>query len=372
MILLTLHVSIDKEIVYLALYLYYSHYEGKPWMNKDKEINNISKDLNTYILKLLEENENRMVQISDQKKAYMNDILEKEAFINTVSKSRKESSDIFSPNSKEYITEDYYTELDNIKVKMEDIEKVEDKLNSSKLHLMEILKMMVDLEHPRLNIGINILEIQEQDRQRIARDLHDSTVQNLTSLVHKSELCQRLIDMDPIRTKLELNTMSSTLKAVINEIREIIYNLKPMSLDDLGLVTTIERFANQLMMNHDIKVNVVHNKERQDIIPVIRLSVFRMIQEACNNTIKHANAKTIDIKITYEDKQLIASITDDGKGFEVESKRGYLTPDYSGYGLSIMKERVYLLSGIMKIQSNINKGTNVTITIPITKYEGEE
>ena len=93
-----------------------------------------------------------------------------------------------------------------------------------------------------------------------------------------------------------------------------------MSLDDLGLITTIDRYISQLMMNHDIKINLTYNKEEHDILPVIKLSLFRMIQEACNNAIKHANAKTIDIDIEYEEKYIKASIADDGKGFEADGK----------------------------------------------------
>ncbi|TAH71503.1 MAG: sensor histidine kinase [Anaerolineaceae bacterium] len=337
-----------------------------------KDIKNITDDLKEFIINLIDENENSLSQIADQKRICHNDISEKEAFIHTIKETNNKSSNLFSPISKDYNIEDYYNELDDLKEKLDSIEKEEKKLNASKIQLMEIKRTLLDQERPHFSMGINILELQEQDRQRIARDLHDSTVQNLTSLIHKSELCLRLVDMDPVRTKLELNTISNTLKAVINEIREIIYNLKPMSLDDLGLLTTIERYVNQLMMNHDIKVNLTHNKENHDILPVIKLSIFRMIQEACNNAIKHADAKTISIDILYGEKNITLSIRDDGRGFETESRKDYVAPDYSGYGLSIMKERVYLLAGSMKIQSTINKGTIVTITVPITKSEGEE
>ena len=216
------------------------------------------------------------------------------------------------------------------------------------------------------------MNLQERDRQRIARDLHDSTVQNLTSLIHKIQLCLRLVDMDPVRTKLELGSMTNTLKAVINELREIIYNLKPMSLEDLGLLLTVERYANQLMMNHDIKVRISHNDEIDDILPVIKLSLFRLIQEACNNAIKHAESKNIDIKIYFKKNQVSVTVIDDGKGFDLDCIGDNAQKDYSGYGLSIMKERVYLLSGTMKLDSTINKGTIVTITVPIFKSKGEE
>lgn len=359
-----LHDRINIEFVF-------SHYEGNPKMNNtNKDIESLS-CIMEYIDRHINNNENSLFKILQEKKECLNSISEKEAFINTVNNANDLSSNLFSPNSREYITEDYYADLIRIKEKVSDLEKEEEELNISRIYLNEIRRIMVDKEQPNYSLGLKILEAQEIDRQRIARDLHDSTVQNLTSLIHKCELCLRLIDIDPVRTKLELNTMTNTIKAVINEIREIIYNLKPMSLEDLGLITTIERYINQLMMNHEIKINLTYNDERLDLLPVFKHSIFRMIQEACNNVIKHAEAKTIDIDIIFNEKHITASITDDGKGFDVESMKSYVASDYSRYGLSIMRERVNLLSGTMKIQSTIDKGTIVTITVPITKSEGE-
>ena len=91
-----------------------------------------------------------------------------------------------------------------------------------------------------------LIKFQEQESERIARDLHDSTVQNLTSMIHKIELCSKLIDMDPIRCKLELTMMSRTLRDIINDTRQMIYNLRPMSFDDIGLEITIERASDKI------------------------------------------------------------------------------------------------------------------------------
>lgn len=326
--------------------------------------------LRHFILNLIVEYEKRRNEIIDQMKIYLNKLSEKEALIHSLSQTRKKSSNLFSPNSKDYNIEQYFDEKEDIKNKINQTEEEKSKLDNIIKQLKEIYGIIQDPGSPNFNLGLNILSIQEQDRKRIARDLHDSTVQNLTGLIHKCELCSRLVDMDTVRTKLELSTMSNTLKSVISEIREIIYNLKPMSLDDLGLLTTVERFVNQLMMSHDIKINVTHNDEIEDILPVIKISIFRIIQEACINVIKHADAKSIDINITYNEQNIEVSIADDGKGFDAENRKDQVAPDYSGYGLSIMKERVYLLSGTMKIKSAINKGTIVTITVPITKSGG--
>lgn len=330
-----------------------------------------SEELKDFIIDLIAEYEDKLRKARELKAVCKDNITEKEALIHTLSEEQKKSASLFSPIGKDYSIENYDEELKRLRSELINIEEDEEMLDDSIKQLKEIKKRLIDGESHDFNFGINILELQEQDRKRIARDLHDSIVQNLTSLIHKCELCFRLVDMDPVRTKLELSTMSNTLKAVINEIREIIYNLKPMSLNDLGLITTVERYANQLMIDHDISVNVKYNKEIQ-ILPVIKLSVFRIIQEACSNAIKHSDAKNIDINISYGEKSMTVTVSDNGKGFDTDSKKTCVAPDYSGYGLSIMKERVYLLSGTMNIQSTINKGTVVTITVPITNSEGEE
>lgn len=328
--------------------------------------------LKKFILNLIEEYEDKLSFTIGQKKEYMSDLSEIEALILGLSKKKEKNNNMFSPNSKDYNIDGYVKESEELKDKIEKALNEQKDLETIVLHLREIKNVLWDQESPILNTGINILDLQERDRQRIARDLHDSTVQNLTSLIHKIQLCLRLVDMDPVRTKLELGSMTNTLKAVINELREIIYNLKPMSLEDLGLLLTVERYANQLMMNHDIKVRISHNDEIDDILPVIKLSLFRLIQEACNNAIKHAESKNIDIKIYFKKNQVSVTVIDDGKGFDLDCIGDNAKKDYSGYGLSIMKERVYLLSGTMKLDSTINKGTIVTITVPIFKSKGEE
>ncbi len=219
--------------------------------------------------------------------------------------------------------------------------------------------------------GLSVLEAQEIDRQRIARDLHDSTVQSLTSLVHKAELCVKLIDIDTTRAKLELTSMSNTIKTVINDMRGIIYNLKPMTLDDLGLTITLERYASRLMDLNNINVIIHSNEETKEILPVIKVTLFRIIQEACNNVIKHANASLITIDINYEEHNITVSIKDNGTGFDINNSISDGTKHSSSFGLSIMKERISLLSGTVDIKSEKGKGTTVIVSAPLTMYEGE-
>lgn len=216
-----------------------------------------------------------------------------------------------------------------------------------------------------LEFGINILEAQENERKRIARDLHDSTVQNLTNMMHKTELCTRLIDVDKVRAKLELQTMISTIKATINDMRNIIFGLRPMSLDDLGLLPTIERYIRETNKSLDVNITLDVENEESNILPVINLTLFRIIQEASNNAIKHGSATKISIKLVYNLDTIELFIKDNGCGFKKETLLETKSNIFSGYGLSMMKERVFILSGDFNIDSNEKEGTSIIVKIPL-------
>lgn len=210
-----------------------------------------------------------------------------------------------------------------------------------------------------------LLEFQENERSRIAMELHDSVVQNLTSLIHKTELCTKLVDKDSIRTKLELQTMIGTLKNSINEIRSIIYNLKPMSLDDLGLKVTLERYIKQLSMYSDFSVVFdIEDGMQEEIYPLLAVNILRIIQEACNNSIKHSNGNKISIDIKKDNNDCIVLISDNGDGFEFD-ENNKLIIDEKSFGLSIMRERARLLSGDIEYINSENAGATVKVIIPM-------
>ena len=122
-----------------------------------------------------------------------------------------------------------------------------------------------------------LLQTVEGERQRIARDLHDTTVQSLTSLLHKTELCIKLLDMDPIRCRLELSSQGKILKDIINELRNMIYNLRPMSFDDIGFDVTVERALDKIKQNNNIRCNFKIVGEPYSVDSLISLTLLRVI-----------------------------------------------------------------------------------------------
>lgn len=215
------------------------------------------------------------------------------------------------------------------------------------------------------DMKLTLLRTVEKERQRIARDLHDSTTQNLTALIHRTELCTKLIEVDPIRCKLELFSLNKSLRDIIEETRRLIYDLRPMSYDDIGFDAMLEHALDKFRVQDNIKCCYHIVGEPYTIDKVVQLTFMRVVQEACNNAVKHACASRLDVTLTYEDRRLIMTIADDGKGFDVDSIASVSRDDNSGFGMSIMRERVYLLSGKLDVQSSPGNGCAITVIIPV-------
>lgn len=261
-------------------------------------------------------------------------------------------------------TEDAELEQSELVHKIDELRSVIEEAKINEKKLLELEKKAGN------NISkLSILEIQENERQRISRELHDSTVQNLTGMVHKTELCSKLMEIDPIRCKLELTMMSRTLRDIINDTRKMIYNLRPMSFDDIGLDITIERAIDKMKNEKGCNITFSVEGESYSIHPVVGITLLRIVQEACNNAVKYAEADVISVKMLYKEDEVTILISDDGKGFDIEQLNVESRSDNSGFGLSMMRERVYLLSGEIEISSQINIGTVVKVSVPIYKKE---
>ncbi|MCI5857535.1 MAG: histidine kinase [Agathobacter sp.] len=252
-------------------------------------------------------------------------------------------------------------ELTELRVKISDNTCQLNETNS----VIKVAKSFVN--HTDLSSGedrFSILATQERERQRIARDLHDSTVQNLTSLVHKSELCMKLLEVDPIRCKLELSSLSKILHEVIDDTRNMIYDLRPMSFDDIGFDVTVDRYLDKLRSSTSASFSYKVNGDVYSLNSVTELTLLRVIQEACANAIRHGEASRVDIVFTYYPEYVQLNIDDDGKGIDLSSIPDVSREDNSGFGLSIMKERIYLLSGDIQFESQPDKGFHITIKVP--------
>lgn len=221
----------------------------------------------------------------------------------------------------------------------------------------------------RRQVGLKIIRAQEDERQRVARDIHDGPAQSMSNVVIKAEICEKLIDLDTEKAKEELRSLKKIVRDSMQDVRKILYNLRPMSLDDLGLVPTLQRYILTFMEDSGIKVTLNTNGICSDIRPEISLTVFRVFQESISNVNKHANADNVIIDLDFSDDEIKLTVCDDGRGFSIEEFKLRNEEISSGYGLLSMRERIELLGGEFMIYSEISKGTRLDFTIPLTKVK---
>ncbi|OPZ86284.1 MAG: Signal transduction histidine-protein kinase/phosphatase DegS [Firmicutes bacterium ADurb.Bin419] len=234
--------------------------------------------------------------------------------------------------------------------------------------LQQVTLQLEDLQQKQM-MGVRIIQAQEEERQRVAREIHDGPAQSMSNIVLKAEICERLVDAEPMKAKDELRNLKSVVRDTLQDIRKIIYNLRPMSLDDLGLVPTLQRYIITYQEESETEVVFKTRGTHEDIRPVISLTVFRLVQEAINNIKKHAQAKNVSISLEFLEKELKLFIFDDGKGFDTNDLKVRKEDISSGFGLYSMRERIELLNGKFEINSIIGKGTRLSITVPLIPDE---
>ncbi len=198
----------------------------------------------------------------------------------------------------------------------------------------------------------------------MAREIHDGPAQSMANVVLRAEICEKLMVVEPDKVKGELHDLKEMVKDSLQEIRKIIFNLRPMVLDDLGVVPTLRRFITELQKRSDISIElVVLGGEDQRLPSVFEVATFRIVQEALNNIQKHANAKRCVIRLEIMVKRVNISITDDGCGFNPDNLMDHVNKD--SFGLMGMRERVELLDGQLRISSLPGKGTEIHVNMPL-------
>lgn len=336
----------------------------------------------TFLDGLKKENETGLAEKLCARKDVEQHIHKLESKIEEIRKKKDPHIDLFSPIGVHSLSNseiELERELEEYKSKLPDLERIVQEQQEQTTTLEEIRSIIQEQkdqiaelkEKKEAKIQLYFLEEQELDRNRIARDLHDSTVQNLTMLMHKTELCTKLLNVDNVRVMLELQTMIENIKMTIDDMREIIYNLRPMSLSNLGLAATLESYCTHIKRNHNIETDFVLTGEEPNILQIQKITLYRIVQEACNNIVKYAKATKIHIELNFSEEKIEVVIQDNGVGFDKEKKIKQNSDQLHGFGLSIMRERAKLLEGQFEIQSAPKKGTIVRIIVPV-KIEKEE
>ncbi len=203
------------------------------------------------------------------------------------------------------------------------------------------------------------VRMMEEERRRFARDLNDGPVQALSNTSMRLDVVTRMIEIDSAKAEEEIRRIRRRLGQAVIEIRQLIYDLQPVPVDEMGLPESILAMAHRLEQDWGLPVTVVNRTRGQTgPDPASALMLFRAVQEACTNAAKHARADAIIVTVEAGSGRWQVDVEDDGSGFDVESShRGH-------YGLGSMAERVELVGGACVIRSTLGEGTHVRLTVP--------
>lgn len=216
-------------------------------------------------------------------------------------------------------------------------------------------------------IGIKILEAQENERKRIARDIHDGPAQHMANVIMKVDICKKIIQNDLEEGLKELTDLKESVKVALKEVRNIIFDLRPMSLDDLGLNQTIAETVKAITIETNIDIQLKLKPLHKEIEAIIQVAVYRIFQEILNNIKKHSKAKHVNVKLDYGTQYLILIISDDGVGFDVEETLFRVRTKGASYGLISILDRVNQLQGEISIKSSKEVGTEYNVKLPINR-----
>lgn len=208
-----------------------------------------------------------------------------------------------------------------------------------------------------------IIKAQEEERKRVAREIHDGPAQTIANVIIQTEIFEKIFEVDKKNAKIEIDKLKQVTRRSLNELRKIIFNLRPAALDDLGLVAVARRYCADFEEETGINTHFKVFGDKMRLDPSIEITLFRIIQEALNNIKKHSKALNAYVKLEFMKNLVNLTVADDGRGFKWNSKDYKSTKKH--FGLMSIKERADLFNGLTQIESAPKKGTKIFVSIPL-------
>lgn len=211
---------------------------------------------------------------------------------------------------------------------------------------------------PLANVEM-LVNAQETERQRLSRQMHDGPAQALSNFILQTEIAMRLFDVDATQARSELNSLKTSAMSTFQKVRNFIFELRPMMLDDLGLVPTVRRYADAFkeQTGLDIGVTVTGNERRLE--PYLEVMLFRAIQELLGNAARHSQGSVVKVMLDMGEERVRVSVDDNGRGFDSD-----VVQQGASLGLKLIRERAEMLGGNFEMDSAIGKGARISFAVP--------
>lgn len=237
--------------------------------------------------------------------------------------------------------------------------------------LNQVTRILESAKNRQL-LGLKIILAQEDERKRIAREIHDGLAQTMANVVLRAEISERMLakqDFDSV--KEEIGVLKGQVRTGLEEVRKIIFNLRPMTLDDLGLVPTLRKFTQDFEDKSKIRTQFDIVGREMRLPSGMEVAIYRLVQEAFSNCYKHAEASYIRLEMHFLKDVVRIVVIDNGRGFNVEQMENLIHKG-SNFGIMGMRERLELVEGKLEIESTKEVGTKLTMEIPLSSKNREE
>ncbi len=214
---------------------------------------------------------------------------------------------------------------------------------------------------------IGLIRTQEEERERLARAMHDGPAQSLTNFILQAEICQRLFDRNPDRASEELNNLKTNASKTFQKVRDFIFDLRPMMLGDLGVAPTVRRYVESFREKNDIEVTLDVLGDERRLETYREVMIFRGLQDAMAMARDYANPTVMGITLDMSQAAWRVSVEDDGRGFEAEN---IFDSDSEGYNdarveqLKMLSSRWQMIGGTIDVSSDETAGTRIRMELP--------
>ena len=222
-------------------------------------------------------------------------------------------------------------------------------------------------------LSASVIRAQEDERLRVSREMHDGPAQSISALMLEASAIEKLIDLDPDGAKMNIQQLRRNLKSCLKEIRQIMFDMRPMSLDDLGLVGAIDQLINQFNERYAFSVGLSVDGKETELPQYVKTGIFRIVQESLNNVRLHSGVQKATVRILFTQAAISVLVEDEGKGFDSEAYTATNTEENEEghYGFIGMKERSIIIGSQLVVTSKPGQGTKVHLRLPLTPPEAE-
>jgi two-component system sensor histidine kinase DegS len=210
---------------------------------------------------------------------------------------------------------------------------------------------------------VRVIQALEYERKYLVQEMHDGPAQALTNLILQAEICERLFSKDADRAREELANLREAVTNTFQTVRSFMFDLRPMMLDDLGLIPTLRKYIEGFQEKSGIPTNLTITGKERRLESYNEVTIFRVIQELVTNVWNHAHCTTIEVSLDMDDTSVRASVEDNGTGFDVDEVM-QAVEQHKTVGLAALRERVEMLGGQLHLDSGIGRGTKVSLEIP--------